>query len=79
MCDLRVEPPQRARTRIEEILENLTSPRLQERPPTGERKELPQCQEKQQQERPSVGKGDRAPWLSAWQKNEFQDAEIFES
>lgn len=65
VCDLRVEPPQRARTRLDEILENLTSPRLQERPPTGERKEPPQSQEKEQQERTSFGKGVRAPWLSA--------------
>ncbi|XP_038552508.1 fas-binding factor 1 homolog [Micropterus salmoides] len=50
---LRSEPPQRARTRLDEILESLTSPRLLERPPTGERKERPQSQEKQQQEKTS--------------------------
>ncbi|KAM7386603.1 hypothetical protein PAMA_009286 [Pampus argenteus] len=42
----RNEPPQRARTRLDEILESLTSPRLLERPPTGERKDQPQSQEK---------------------------------
>ncbi|GAA6226084.1 fas-binding factor 1 isoform X1 [Lates japonicus] len=47
----RSEPPQRARTRLDEILESLTSPRLLERPPTGERKDQPQSQEKQQQEK----------------------------
>ncbi|XP_050929965.1 fas-binding factor 1 homolog isoform X4 [Lates calcarifer] len=46
----RSEPPQRARTRLDEILESLTSPRLLERPPTGERKDQPQSQEKQQQQ-----------------------------
>ncbi|XP_026207124.1 fas-binding factor 1 homolog isoform X2 [Anabas testudineus] len=45
----RSEAPQRARTRLDEILESLTSPRLLERPPTGERKD--QSQEKQQQEK----------------------------
>uniref|UniRef100_A0A672YDJ9 Fas-binding factor 1 C-terminal domain-containing protein n=1 Tax=Sphaeramia orbicularis TaxID=375764 RepID=A0A672YDJ9_9TELE len=33
---------ERVRTRLDEILESLTSPRLLERPPTGERKEQPQ-------------------------------------
>ncbi|XP_071330220.1 fas-binding factor 1 homolog isoform X2 [Trachinotus anak] len=47
----RSEPPQRARTRLDEILESLTSPRLLERPPTGERKDHPLSQEKQQQEK----------------------------
>ncbi|KAM7372216.1 hypothetical protein PAMP_009399 [Pampus punctatissimus] len=42
----RSEPPQRARTRLDEILESLTSPRLLERPPTGEKKDQPQSQEK---------------------------------
>ncbi|KAG7243737.1 hypothetical protein INR49_011294 [Caranx melampygus] len=46
----RNEPPQRARTRLDEILESLTSPRLLERPPTGERKDQPLPQEKQQQQ-----------------------------
>ncbi|XP_044187427.1 fas-binding factor 1 homolog isoform X5 [Thunnus albacares] len=49
----RSEPPQRARTRLDEILESLTSPRLLERPPTGERKDQPQSQDKQQQEKTS--------------------------
>ncbi|XP_056263460.1 fas-binding factor 1-like [Pseudoliparis swirei] len=35
----RSEAPQRPRTKLDEILESLTSPRLLERPPTGERKE----------------------------------------
>ncbi|XP_060946677.1 fas-binding factor 1 homolog isoform X2 [Limanda limanda] len=42
----RSEPPQRARTRLDEILESLPSPRLLERPPTGERKEQPLSREK---------------------------------
>ncbi|XP_040919160.1 fas-binding factor 1 homolog isoform X2 [Toxotes jaculatrix] len=46
----RSEPPQRARTRLDEILENLTPSRLLERPPTGERKDQPLSQEKQQQQ-----------------------------
>ncbi|XP_030264772.1 fas-binding factor 1 homolog isoform X2 [Sparus aurata] len=45
------EAPMRARTRLDEILESLTSPRLLERPPTGERKDQPQSLEKQQQEK----------------------------
>ncbi|XP_041719532.2 fas-binding factor 1-like isoform X1 [Coregonus clupeaformis] len=44
------ELPQRARTRLDEILGRGTSPRLLERPPTGERKDPPQQQEKQQQQ-----------------------------
>ncbi|XP_029997100.1 fas-binding factor 1 homolog [Sphaeramia orbicularis] len=47
----RSDAPQRVRTRLDEILESLTSPRLLERPPTGERKEQPQAQEKQQHEK----------------------------
>ncbi|XP_034449930.1 fas-binding factor 1 homolog isoform X5 [Hippoglossus hippoglossus] len=47
----RSEPPQRARTRLDEILESLPSPRLLERPPTGERKEQPLSRERQQQEK----------------------------
>ncbi|KAM8723634.1 fas-binding factor 1 homolog isoform 1-T1 [Acanthopagrus schlegelii] len=47
----RSEAPTRARTRLDEILESLTSPRLLERPPTGERKDQPQSLEKQQQEK----------------------------
>ncbi|KAM4635426.1 fas-binding factor 1 homolog [Polymixia lowei] len=45
------EPPQRARTRLDEILERGTSPRLLERPPTGERKVQPQPLEKKEQEK----------------------------
>eukprot|EP00063_Salmo_salar_P074229 XP_014049064.1 PREDICTED: fas-binding factor 1 isoform X13 [Salmo salar] len=50
------ELPQRARTRLDEILGRGTSPRLLERPPTGERKDPPQQQEKQQhhQETPTT-------------------------
>lgn len=64
MCvfNLRNEPPQRARTRLDEILESLTSPRLLERPPTGERKEQSLPQEKQQQqEKTTIVKGDGSP------------------
>uniref|UniRef100_A0A672YC11 Fas-binding factor 1 C-terminal domain-containing protein n=1 Tax=Sphaeramia orbicularis TaxID=375764 RepID=A0A672YC11_9TELE len=50
-CKQRSDAPQRVRTRLDEILESLTSPRLLERPPTGERKEQPQAQEKQQHEK----------------------------
>ncbi|KAM9346029.1 fas-binding factor 1 homolog [Symphorus nematophorus] len=50
----RSEPPQRARTRLDEILESLTSPRLLERPPTGERKDQLQSQEKQQEKTSGV-------------------------
>ncbi|XP_051244919.1 fas-binding factor 1 homolog isoform X3 [Dicentrarchus labrax] len=52
----RSEPPQRPRTRLDEILESLPSPSLLERPPTGERKDQPQ--EKQQQEKTSAVKED---------------------
>ncbi|KAK5914292.1 hypothetical protein CgunFtcFv8_008746 [Champsocephalus gunnari] len=45
----RSEAPQRPRTKLDEILESLTSPRLLERPPTGEKKE--QTQEKPQQDK----------------------------
>ncbi|XP_034395656.1 fas-binding factor 1 homolog isoform X2 [Cyclopterus lumpus] len=41
----RSETPQRPRTKLDEILESLTSPRLLERPPTGERKDRPPSQE----------------------------------
>ncbi|KAK2833671.1 hypothetical protein Q5P01_017560 [Channa striata] len=44
------EAPQRARTRLDEILENLTSPRLVERPPTGEMKDQSPPRDKQQQQ-----------------------------
>uniref|UniRef100_A0A3Q3KDM3 Fas-binding factor 1 C-terminal domain-containing protein n=1 Tax=Monopterus albus TaxID=43700 RepID=A0A3Q3KDM3_MONAL len=55
VCNLRSEAPQKARTRVEEILEGLTSPHLLERRPTGERKDrpLPQEKQQQQQEKPS--------------------------
>uniref|UniRef100_A0A673WX32 Sphingosine kinase 1-like n=1 Tax=Salmo trutta TaxID=8032 RepID=A0A673WX32_SALTR len=43
------ELPQRARTRLDEILGRGTSPRLLERPPTGERKDPPQQQQEKQQ------------------------------
>ncbi|XP_035471929.2 fas-binding factor 1 homolog isoform X3 [Scophthalmus maximus] len=46
----RSEPPQRARTRLDEILESIPSTRHLERPPTGERKDQPPSQEKQQQQ-----------------------------
>ncbi|XP_029292695.1 fas-binding factor 1 isoform X6 [Cottoperca gobio] len=45
----RSETPQRPRTKLDEILESLTSPRLLERPATGERKDP--SQEKQQHEK----------------------------
>ncbi|XP_035603809.1 fas-binding factor 1 homolog isoform X7 [Oncorhynchus keta] len=50
------ELPQRARTRLDEILGRGTSPRHLERPPTGERKDPPQQQEKQKhhQETPTT-------------------------
>ncbi|KAM6966543.1 fas-binding factor 1 homolog [Tautogolabrus adspersus] len=52
----RTEPSPRARTRLDEILQSLTSPRLLERPPTGEMKDQAQSQEEQQQEKTSGGK-----------------------
>ncbi|XP_014195069.1 fas-binding factor 1 homolog isoform X3 [Haplochromis burtoni] len=55
----RADAPQRPRTRIDEILESFTSPRLLERPPTGERKDELQSQEKPQQEKTSAGKEPR--------------------
>ncbi|XP_031690468.1 fas-binding factor 1 homolog isoform X8 [Oncorhynchus kisutch] len=42
------ELPQRARTRLDEILGRGTSPRLLEHPPTGERKDPPQQQQEKQ-------------------------------
>uniref|UniRef100_A0AAX7UAR0 Fas-binding factor 1 C-terminal domain-containing protein n=1 Tax=Astatotilapia calliptera TaxID=8154 RepID=A0AAX7UAR0_ASTCA len=45
-------------TRIDEILESFTSPRLLERPSTGERKDELQSQEKPQQEKTSAGRDD---------------------
>ncbi|XP_061567146.1 fas-binding factor 1 homolog isoform X6 [Cololabis saira] len=53
----RSDVPQRPRTKINDILESFTSPRLLERPPTGEMKEQLQSQEKQQ-ERISTAKED---------------------
>ncbi|XP_034749193.1 fas-binding factor 1 homolog isoform X8 [Etheostoma cragini] len=47
----RSETPQRPRTKLDDILESLTSPLLLERPPTGEKKDQPQSQEKQQHEK----------------------------
>ncbi|XP_063327604.1 fas-binding factor 1 homolog isoform X5 [Pelmatolapia mariae] len=55
----RADAPQRPRTRIDEILESFTSPRLLERPPTGERKDELQSQEQPQQEKTSAGKEPR--------------------
>ncbi|XP_029914492.1 fas-binding factor 1 isoform X1 [Myripristis murdjan] len=49
------EPPQKTRTKLDEILERGTSPRHLERPPTGERKDQPPLQ-KQQQEKTSTTK-----------------------
>lgn len=57
VCNLRSEQPQRPRTWISENMESLISPRYLERPPTGERKEQPQSQEKKQQEKDSSVKG----------------------
>ncbi|KAF7652215.1 hypothetical protein LDENG_00099890 [Lucifuga dentata] len=54
----RSNPPQRARTRLDEILEHGTSPRLLERPPTGERNSEPQSLEKSQQEKRFIVKDD---------------------
>ncbi|XP_029015076.1 fas-binding factor 1 homolog isoform X3 [Betta splendens] len=47
----RSEVPQRSRTRLDEILDNLASPRATKRPPTGEMKDNSLTQEKQQQEK----------------------------
>ncbi|CAJ1075980.1 fas-binding factor 1 homolog isoform X3 [Xyrichtys novacula] len=52
----RTEPPQRVRTRLDEILESMNSPRLHERPPTGEMKDRAQSKEEQQQGKTSGGK-----------------------
>uniref|UniRef100_A0A8C6WX91 Fas-binding factor 1 C-terminal domain-containing protein n=1 Tax=Neogobius melanostomus TaxID=47308 RepID=A0A8C6WX91_9GOBI len=41
-CFHRSDPPQRTRTKVDEIVESLTSPHLLDRPPTGEKKEQPQ-------------------------------------
>ncbi|XP_056143634.1 fas-binding factor 1 homolog [Lampris incognitus] len=58
------EPKQRARTRLDEILERGTSPRLLERPPTGERKNQSQPPEKPQQEKISSAKEEDFTFLS---------------
>lgn len=50
------DPPLRARTRLDEILGRGTSPRLLERPVTGEKKDTPQPEK--QPEKSSAGKGD---------------------
>ncbi|XP_041634567.1 fas-binding factor 1 homolog isoform X2 [Cheilinus undulatus] len=52
----RAEPSPRAHTRLGEILQNLNSPRLLERPPTGELKDEAPPQEEQQREKTSDGK-----------------------
>ncbi|XP_075999240.1 fas-binding factor 1 homolog isoform X3 [Genypterus blacodes] len=49
------DAPQRARTRLDEILERGTSPHLLERPPTGEKNE-PQSVDKLPQEKPTSAK-----------------------
>ncbi|KAL2101019.1 hypothetical protein ACEWY4_002780 [Coilia grayii] len=46
------EPTHRSRTRLDEILGRGTSPRLLERPPTGEKKEQQQQQQQQEQQQP---------------------------
>ncbi|XP_059900041.1 fas-binding factor 1 homolog isoform X1 [Gadus macrocephalus] len=51
------DPPQRARTRLDEILGRGTPPRLLERPPTGERKEeAPQPMSRQDRDKPGSAK-----------------------
>ncbi|CAL8270723.1 unnamed protein product [Lota lota] len=51
------DPPQRARTRLDEILGRGTPPRLLERPPTGERKEpAQQPMSRQERDKPSSAK-----------------------
>ncbi|XP_041735467.1 fas-binding factor 1 homolog isoform X3 [Coregonus clupeaformis] len=57
------ELPQRARTRLDEILGRGTSPHLLERPPTGERKDPPQQQEKQQQQQHQKTPTTKDPFL----------------
>ncbi|XP_074552348.1 fas-binding factor 1 homolog [Halichoeres trimaculatus] len=52
----RTEPPQRVRTRLDEILQNMTPPQLQERPLSGESKDQGKSQEEKQQEKISSGK-----------------------
>ncbi|KAM6904719.1 fas-binding factor 1 homolog [Xenentodon cancila] len=54
----RSDAPQRPRTKIDDILESFTSPRLLERPPTGEMKEQLQSQEKQQERNSTVKEDD---------------------
>lgn len=54
------DPPLRARTRLDEILGRGTSPRLLERPITGEKKDTPQPEKQTEKppEKSSAGKGD---------------------
>ncbi|KAF0032527.1 hypothetical protein F2P81_014817 [Scophthalmus maximus] len=59
----RSEPPQRARTRLDEILESIPSTRHLERPPTVERKDQPPSQEKQQQQQQEKTTGVKEPLL----------------
>lgn len=56
----RVEPTQRARTRLDEILENLNSPRAPDQPLAGRREEPPRPQEKPQPEKTSGVKAEDA-------------------
>lgn len=76
-CLLRDDPPQRARTRLDEILENLTSPRSPDQPLTGRREDPPQPQEKPQREKTSGLKANTVHLstvtaLSFERKNEFR-------
>lgn len=76
-CLLRGDPPQRARTRLDEILENLTSPRSPDQPLAGRREDPPQSQEKPQQEKTSGLKANMVlcsavTALSFERKNEFK-------
>lgn len=59
-CLRRLEPTQRARTRLDEILENLNSPRATDQPLGRRREEPPQSQEKPQQEKTPGVKADAA-------------------
>lgn len=56
----RVEPTQRARTRLDEILENLNSPRAPDQPLAGRREEPLRPQEKPQPEKTSGVKAEAA-------------------
>lgn len=55
----RAGPRQRARTRVDDILENLNSPQPSERPQVVEKD--PQVEQKQK-EKSTAGKGKSAPW-----------------